>query len=70
MSQILNIVLEQLSFSWRDLKASGTEGGQDFAENSQMAPGVMGVDSGVVQVTEDLRGRQNGARPGPPTESK
>ena len=56
MSQVFDKAPEQLGFPWRDLETSGKEGGQDFAENSQMAPGVMGVDSGIVQVTEDLQG--------------
>ena len=48
------MIPEQLSLPGGDLEASGTEGGMDFAEDAQMAPGVTGMDSSIVQVAEDF----------------
>ena len=51
MSQVLDVVLEQLGLLWGDLKPSGTKGGQDHPEDREMAPDICGVNSCVIQIT-------------------
>ena len=52
------MILEQLGLLRRDLKSSGTEGGQKLSEDPEMTPGICGVNSGVIQITQDFRGRE------------
>ena len=56
MSQVLDVVLEQLGLLRGNLKSSGTKGCQDLSEDPKMAPCIRGVNRGVIQVTQDFQG--------------
>ena len=70
MSQVLDMILEQLGFLWGDLKSSRIEGCQYLPEDPQMAPRIRGVNGGVIQVAEDFRQRGGDGGPWQPAENK
>ena len=44
MPQVLDAILEQLRFFWRDLEVQRAEGRQDLPKDLEVAPSVSGVD--------------------------
>ena len=58
------MIPEQLSLTWRDLEASGSESDQDLPQDTEVAPGIRRMDGRVIQVTENLCGGQMAQGPG------
>ena len=55
VSQVFDVILEQLGLLGGDLKSRSSEGCQHLAEDPEVAPSIGGVHSHVVKVAEDLR---------------
>ena len=56
MSQIFDMILEQLGLLREYLESGRTESCQDFPEDPKVTPGISRVNGGVIQVAQHLRG--------------